>query len=193
MEFANDINEYLDTSRSLLGTIDVKNIDSAIRFLLDAYRSDSTVYILGNGGSATTAEHLACDFNKGLSFGLERRFNMVCLCDNIATVMAYANDCGYENVFVNQLQGRLKEGDVLICISGSGDSKNVIKAAEFAKERKNTVITMTGHSGGRLREISDCPIHVMINDQQKIEDSHLIIGHLIAQIIGKEIGHPMCL
>jgi len=192
MEFAEGIKTYMESLHRTIDSVDIGMIDSAISLILGAYESGSSIYIMGNGGSAATASHLACDYNKGLSLGSDRRFDMICLCDNMASVMAYANDCGYENIFLYQLQGKLKKGDILVCISGSGNSINVVKAAEYAREHGNAVITMTGYSGGKLKGISDCPIHVPINDMQKVEDCHMIVGHLMAQIIGRKLNHPLC-
>lgn len=183
---------YFDGLQNAFSKIDCNTISDSVDLILDCYNSQSSIYIFGNGGSAATASHIACDFNKCVSFNLEEKFNCVCLCDSTPTIMALANDCGYENVFYHQLEGKLKKEDAVIAISGSGNSSNVIKAAEYAKKVGAKVITFTGYSGGKLLELSDCPIHVPINDMQKTEDCHMIVGHMIVQILAKHFGHPLC-
>lgn len=160
--------------------------------LLEAYESDSNIFIFGNGGSSATASHYVVDFNKGVSIKLDKKFRLICLNDNIPSIMAIANDCGFENVFLMQLEGRLNKGDILIAISGSGNSKNVIKAVEYAKSQGNRVLSLTGYSGGKLLELSDVPIHVNINDMQVAEDVHMMLCHMIASTLARSFGHPMC-
>ena len=98
----------------------------------------------------------------------------------------------YENVFSMQLEGKLKKGDVIFAISGSGNSKNVIKAIEYAKAQGNEIVSLTGYSGGKLLELSDHPIHVNINDMQIAEDVHMMLCHMMSSIIAKKFGYPMC-
>ncbi|MDD2626631.1 MAG: SIS domain-containing protein, partial [Candidatus Methanomethylophilus sp.] len=105
---------------------------------------------------------------------------------------AIANDCGYEHVFEYQLEGKLVSGDVLIAISGSGNSENVLRAVRYAKDQGCTIIAMTGYNGGKLRLLADCSIHVPINDMQKVEDVHMMALHLMAQTLDMYFGHPMC-
>ena len=107
-------------------------------------------------------------------------------------MMAIANDCGYENVFSIQLEGKLNEGDVIFAISGSGNSINVIKAVKYAKEKGNAIISLTGYDGGELLKLSDYPIHVNVNDMQVTEDIHMMLCHLMSSTIAKILGHPMC-
>lgn len=191
-EFIPKIDDYLERLKKAFDALDRKQIQDVMDTLLRAYESESTIYIFGNGGSASTASHYVCDFNKGVSIKLEKKFRFVCLNDNTATVMAIANDCGYENVFSMQLEGKLKKGDVIFAISGSGNSKNVIKAVEYAKQQGNEIISLTGYDGGKLLQLSDHPIHANINDMQIAEDVHMMLCHMISSIIAKKFGHPMC-
>lgn len=191
-DFVSKIDEYAGRLKAALDNVDRDQINKVMNVLLKAYESESTIFIFGNGGSASTASHYVCDFNKGVSIKLPKKFRFVCLNDNTATVMAIANDCGYENIFSMQLEGKLKKGDVLIAISGSGNSKNVIKAVEYAKEQGNEIISLTGYDGGILLKLSDYPIHVNINDMQIAEDIHMIMCHMISSIIAKKFGCPMC-
>lgn len=182
---------FSELSRALAAT-DRGSIELMIDTIMRAYEHGSTVYICGNGGSAATASHIVCDFNKGISMHHDKKFRFVCLNDNIATMMAISNDIGYEQVFVMQAEGRVREGDILIGISGSGNSENVLLVAEYFKRLGNTVVGLTGYSGGRLAEMADVSVHVPVNDMQKAEDAHMSILHLCAQIIARGLGRPLC-
>lgn len=186
------IENYIDTLSKTLERMDKGPIDAAIDSLLKAYESESTVYIFGNGGSGSTASHIVCDFNKGISMHFDKKFNFVCLNDNVAIMLAIANDCGYENVFQMQLEGRLKKDDIVIAISGSGNSKNVLKAVDYANSLGNIVISLTGYSGGELIHSSDIAIRAPVDDMQKTEDVHMMILHMMAQIVSNRLGHPLC-
>ena len=192
VDFTPKIDEYIGRLRKAFDSLDKGQIDDVINVLLKAYEKENNVFIFGNGGSASTASHCVCDFNKGVSAELDKKFRFVCLNDNTATVMAIANDCGYENIFSMQLEGKLKKGDVVFAISGSGNSKNIIKAVEYAKQQGNEIISLTGYDGGKLLKLSDHPIHVDINDMQVAEDVHMMICHMISSTVAKEFGHPMC-
>lgn len=192
VDFTSKIDEYAGRLKTVFDSLDREQINDVINVLLRAYEAEKTIYIFGNGGSASTASHYVCDFNKGVSVKLEKKYRFICLNDNVATVMAIANDCGYENVFSMQLEGKLEKGDIVFAISGSGNSKNVIKAVEYAKEQGNEIISLTGYDGGKLLKLSDHPIHVNVNDMQIAEDIHMIICHLISSTIAKRFGHPMC-
>ncbi len=190
--FVPKIDDYLERLKKAFDALDRKQIDDVMETLLKAYENENIIYIFGNGGSASTASHYVCDFNKGVSIKLEKKFRFVCLNDNTATVMAIANDCGYENVFSMQLEGKLKKGDIIFAISGSGNSKNVIKAVEYAKQQGNEIVSLTGYDGGKLLQLSDHPIHADINDMQIAEDVHMMLCHMMSSIIAKKFGHPMC-
>lgn len=185
MDYKNDIKKYLDEEIEIIKHLDVEAINDAMNLLEETREKGTTVYLIGNGGSAATASHMQNDFNKGISEGLDKKYNFCCLCDNFATVMAIANDDCYENVFYNQLLNRLKPGDVLIAISGSGNSKNVIKAVEYAKSKGNKVIGFTGYDGGKLKTMSDISLHVPLNNMQIAEDVHTIFNHTMMYILCK--------
>lgn len=192
MAIAADVNDYLVRLADTVEKIDKDSIRKVIDVLLETREKGGRIFIFGNGGSAATASHYVCDFNKGVSIDLDKKFDFVCLSDNTATMMAIANDIGYDFVFSKQLEGRLRKGDVVIAISGSGNSKNVIKAVEYAKENGNKIISLTGYNGGKLLQLADYSIHANINDMQIAEDVHMIMCHLMASTIAKELGHPMC-
>jgi D-sedoheptulose 7-phosphate isomerase len=183
MDFKNEISNYLKEEIEIISNLDVSAINDAMNLLEETRNNGTTVYLIGNGGSAATASHMQNDFNKGISEGLEKKYNFCCLCDNFATIMAIANDDCYENVFYNQLLNRLKPGDVVLAISGSGNSKNVIKAVEYAKSKGNKVIGFTGYDGGKLKSLSDISLHVPLNNMQIAEDVHTIFNHTMMYVL----------
>ncbi len=183
---------YLSELSSAMERIDLKAVDAAIELMMEAHRRGSRIFTAGNGGSSATASHIVCDFNKGISANTKDKFEMVCLSDSIPTITAIANDYGYDQIFVFPLKGRMKDGDILLAISGSGNSKNVLNAAEYAKEMGNKIIAMTGFSGGALSKIADVNIHLPLDDMQKAEDAHMIILHLMARAIAEQYGVSMC-
>ena len=185
--YENDIAAYIKKEIEVLKGLDISSINAVMNALVDAYESDGNIYIFGNGGSASTASHFQNDFNKGISENLEKKFNFVCLNDNIPTVMAIANDSGYEYVFEHQLKGRLKRKDLVIAISGSGNSVNVIKAIEYAKKQGVKTIGLTGFSGGKLAELVDISFNVQINDMQITEDVHMILDHLMMSVLMRKL------
>lgn len=187
-----NIEYYVDTLSKTLEQMDKGPINDAIESLISAYESESTVYIFGNGGSGSTASHIVCDFNKGISMHFDKKFHFVCLNDNVATMLAIANDWSYDDIFQMQLEGRLKKGDVVIAISGSGNSKNILKAVDYAKSMGNIVISLTGYNGGKLMPVSDVAIRAPIDDMQKTEDIHMMVLHMIAKIISDRLGHSLC-
>lgn len=182
MDYRQKISEYLELEREVLKKLDIDAINAAMNLIMEAYTAKKKIYIFGNGGSSATASHYQNDFNKGLSEYVDTKFNFTCLNDNVATLMAIANDIGFEEVFRFQLRNKLEPGDIVIAISGSGNSQNVILAVEYAKEHGNQVIGMTGYNGGKLKELADISLHVDINSMQITEDVHMIFDHLIMSI-----------
>ena len=181
--FEEAIKNYIKTLQGVLDQLDHSAINSVLNLLVQATEKGKTIYIFGNGGSAATASHFQNDFNKGISEYTEKKFRFQCLNDNIATVLAIANDISFDEIFRFQLDGRLREGDLVIAISGSGNSKNVLYAAEYAKKQGNTVIGMTGFRGGQLKEICDVCLHAPINSMQITEDIHMIFDHLMMSVL----------
>jgi D-sedoheptulose 7-phosphate isomerase len=187
VDYTADIKAYAQLEIRALQSLDTSEINELLNALDEARRRGATVYVMGNGGSAATASHFANDFNKGLSEHLAKPFRFVCLSDNTATVTAIANDAGYDAIFEFQLRGRVAKGDVAICISGSGNSSNVIKAAEFAKSAGATVVGLTGFDGGRLRRIADISLHVPVMSMQIAEDVHLMFNHLMMAVLYRRL------
>lgn len=177
------IDNYFNLLKQSVDGLDRKAIISFVDLLLEARKNGNNIYIMGNGGSASTASHFTCDFNKGLSYKKDIRFKMICLNDNIATMLAYSNDLGYENVFVEQLKNFLKKDDVVIGISGSGNSKNILNAIEYANHLGAKTVGLTGFDGGKLKNIVDVSIHADVNNMQVAEDVHMTICHMLYSVM----------
>jgi D-sedoheptulose 7-phosphate isomerase len=180
--------EYIEQLKNVLDAFPYDQFEHMIDAFVTAYRNGNQIFVMGNGGSASTASHWACDINKGCLCGNSRRFRMICLNDTIPTVLAYANDVGYEDIFVEQLKNFFQSSDVVIGISGSGNSKNVLKAIEYAKRNGGFTVGLCGYSGGRLYQMVDIPLLVKINDMQKVEDVHMIVVHMTMQRLVKELN-----
>lgn len=187
MDYNELIETYLEQEIDILKRIDVSAVNEVLNLLEAGMKGEATIYVFGNGGSAATASHFQNDFNKGVSEHIDKKFRFLCLNDNIATIMAVANDIGYEEVFRFQLQGKIKKGDILMAISGSGNSPNVINAVEYGKKQGCKVVGLTGCSGGRLKELSDISLHVPINSMQITEDVHMIFNHLMMSVFYKSM------
>lgn len=183
MDFKNDITAYLGRLKSAIDLIPVADLNTLMNLLLNARNEGRQIFIMGNGGSAATASHFVCDFNKGLSYGKPKRFKFICLNDNIPTLMAYGNDTSYEDVFVEPLKNFLNIGDLVIGISGSGNSKNVLNAFEYANEQQAVTIALTGYNGGKLKQMAMHNVHIPVNDMQITEDLHMVLDHCMMKIL----------
>ena len=141
----------------------------------------STIYIIGNGGSAATASHMQNDLGSGLKSREILDLNILSLCDNISVLTALANDNGYENIFLMQLINKIKANDVLIAISASGNSPNIVKAVEYARDIGSKIVGLTGFDGGLLKNLSDISYHIQTNDGEYglVEDMHMMLDHMI--------------
>lgn len=173
------ISSYFDREIEVIKKLNIDEINEAIQAIWAAYEREATIYVFGNGGSAATASHFVCDFNKGISEKKDKKFNLVCLSDNVPQMMAIANDISYDEVFRFPLINKLKSTDLVIGISGSGNSKNVIRAVEYAKEIGAPVIGITGYHGGKLKELADYHMDAMVDDMQISEDIHMIFDHMM--------------
>jgi len=183
MKFEQSIKNYLNILQNTINSKNSTEIDAYLEILMTAYERGSTIFIFGNGGSAATASHIATDLNKGISYGLDKRFRVMALTDNFSTVSAYSNDTSYDDVFIEQMKNFIRDNDIAIGISGSGNSKNVIRAIEFANARGNTTVGITGYDGGILRKIAKLSVNANINDMQVSEDIHMILGHLTMKVL----------
>lgn len=182
MDYRNDIREYFEKEIEVINSLDIDSINNVMNLLDETFENEKMIYIFGNGGSAATASHFQNDFNKGISEHTNKKFRFLCLNDNIATVMAIANDIGFDEVFRFQLKERLQPGDIVVAISGSGNSSNVINAVEYARLKGNKIVGITGFKGGELKKIADYSLHAPVNSMQITEDIHMIFDHLIMSI-----------
>jgi D-sedoheptulose 7-phosphate isomerase len=184
------IEEYLAKLGTSLKNMKVYEIEKAAEILLEARNRKANVFVCGNGGSALTASHLACDLNKGASYRREARFRVIPLTDNIGTIMAYANDVDYQCIFVEQLKNHFNRGDVVIGFSGSGNSENVIRAIEYANDNEGITIGITGYNGGRLKKVAKNSINANIEDMQISEDIHMVICHILMKLLSEPCIQP---
>jgi D-sedoheptulose 7-phosphate isomerase len=178
MSFARD---YFTKVIETIKILDYGEFDNGIGLVEAALKAKKPVITFGNGGSGATASHFICDWNKGISYGQENRIKGICLNDSFPTVMAYANDVSYESVFVEQLKNFIAPDCLVIALSGSGNSKNVLKAVEFANHHEAQTLGLVGCDGGQLKKLALHSIWIRINDMQVTEDLHLSFGHMTMQ------------
>ena len=186
-KYFGDIGAYADAYYDRLSLaaayIDRGALAGAVRILKGALDRDAQIFSCGNGGSASIANHLLCDFAKGIQTDTPHRPRVVSLASNVEILTAIANDISYDDVFVYQLATQAREGDVLMTISSSGDSENIIRALAHARANGIPTIAMTGFSGGRSRKNADVHIHVSGDNYGVVEDTHQSIMHLLAQFL----------
>lgn len=181
----NIIDNYIINIKNSLDSINSKDIEDIANLIINTTKNKSKIFIFGNGGSASTATHFACDINKSASD--DNKYRVICLNDNIATILAYSNDMTYEDIFIEQLKNFLDINDIVIGISTSGKSKNILKAIEYANMKNITTISLTGYDGGTLKKISKYNINININNTQISEDVHLSVIHMILNILKNNI------
>jgi D-sedoheptulose 7-phosphate isomerase len=184
---------FLDESVRLLGRLDQTSIVSAKEILLDCYHRRGRVYTAGNGGSASTAQHFACDLAKYVIPDGARPFDVRCLTDNAPLYTAWANDADREDVFVNQMRGLLTANDVLIAISvhgGSGFSADLVRAVRFANEMGARTIALVGFDGGILHREATCSVLVPVDSTPQTEAIHLVVEHLLMWLIKDDLAAP---
>lgn len=183
--------EYLNQLKNNLEILDLKRIDRIVDTLLRAYKNNKQIFIMGNGGSAILASHFACDLRKetlqNIYANQEKKFKITSLTDNIALITAFSNDLGYEYIFSQQLNNLISEGDVVIGISASGNSKNIINAINLAKKNKAITIGFLGFDGGKLKDIVDFKILIKTDHYGIIEDIHSTLQHMICSILKEKI------
>ena len=183
MNYLEALKAYRDREIDVFQRLNLEDVNAVMNVLENARITGKRVYTCGNGGSAATASHYVCDFNKGVSESLDVKHNFECLNDNQPTLMAVANDIGYDEVFRYPLRNKMKAGDILIGISSSGNSKNVVNAFEYAKEIGGITVAIVGYSGGKLKEMADYCIHVEIDDMQISEDLHMVLDHMMMWVL----------
>jgi D-sedoheptulose 7-phosphate isomerase len=192
------IDGYLAEMRQVMDALSREQIDRAVEALFEAWRRNATVFLIGNGGSASTATHFACDLSKVTISEGKPRLRAVSLCDNAALISAWINDSGFEHVFSEQLRSLMRSGDVLVALSvhgGSGQdrggpwSQNLLQAVRVAREEFGaTVIGFTGFDGGALGKLADIWVHVPVNSTPQVESFHLSLEHLVTFCLKERIA-----
>lgn len=184
MESSKIISRYIEESIICLNKLKLlsNKIEKISSILIDARENGKNVFVCGNGGSGSTASHMHCDFDKTASMLGRKRMKTYSLVDNMPIILAIGNDQSYNDIFVEQLKNSMKPKDVLIAISSSGNSANVINAAKYAKKIKGMVIGFTGFKGGKLKPICDECIVVPSNSMYRIEDIHLMLNHILVSV-----------
>ena len=177
------LQSYLAGSAETLRDLPVATIDRIVEVLIEAQRAERFIYVMGNGGSAANAEHFVNDLGKGEARGFPRRFKMMSLTSNVALLTAWANDTDYEHVFAEQLRNFVQPGDVVMALSGSGNSRNVLNAVQLGRERGAVTVGLTGLDGGKLEPLCDHCVIVPSHDMQHIEEMHLVVLHSIYSAI----------
>jgi D-sedoheptulose 7-phosphate isomerase len=175
----NQIKNYLKIITSTIKDFDHEEVEVCCKVLLRAYKEDRNIFVCGNGGSAATASHFACDINKGVSNGLDKKFRIIALTDNIPLITAYSNDNHYDDIFIKQLKNFYVKGDLIIGISGS--------AVEYVNKNKGISIGWTGYKGGKLKEIVHHSVNANVMDMQISEDMHMILVHIVMKVLRKSL------
>ena len=174
---------YFDQGKAAAASVDAEKLEAAFVCLDAAYERGGMVYVCGNGGSASISNHLVCDHSKGGQTDTDLRPKVVSLSTNIEMITAIANDISFDDIFVYQLRTLAEDGDMLITISSSGDSENIVRAAGWAKEKRLDVIAFTGFDGGRSAKLATVNLHVESDNYGVVEDTHQSLMHILAQYI----------
>ncbi len=183
MKWKTAINTYLEEVQAVLAQMPQEPIARVIEVLMEGLHRGATIFTAGNGGSAATASHFAADLAKGAIVAGKPRFRVIPLTDNVPVITAWSNDVSYEVIFAEQVRNLLRAGDILILISGSGNSPNVLRAAEAAKAMGGITVGFSGYEGGKLAQVVDYPVVVPAHKMKQIEDGHMVLCHLIATIL----------
>jgi D-sedoheptulose 7-phosphate isomerase len=187
MKTAFDVPSYLEELSATIPQLSVPAIDGLVRLFLRAYENGRTIYLFGNGGSASLASHMTCDLGKGTAPTTGKRLRAVALTDNLALITAWANDTRYENIFAEQLENLLQPGDVAFAISGSGNSPNILAALAYARRAGAATAGITGFQGGQMKFLCDVCVVVPSDNMQIIEDLHLSVAHSVFRALRHEI------
>lgn len=181
--------QYLTALKMVIDNIDCAEVDETIELLAKAKEEGRQIFVIGNGGSAGSSSHFVTDMAKGAYNKDMTNFKITSLCDNVCMMTALGNDFGYEDIFTGQLRNVFNQGDILIAISASGNSPNVIKAIEYANSNGGTTIGLSGFSGGKLKELSSKCLHIPFDHYGLVEDAHMIICHVLAYYFMERSGN----
>jgi D-sedoheptulose 7-phosphate isomerase len=181
--YTSGIRNYLTRLQDVLTKVDVGEIAAIAEVIHKAYEQDKTVLVMGNGGSGSTASHMTSDMNKGACFTAKKKYRFLSLTDCTPLMLSLGNDVNFESIFSEQLKNYAKPGDVVIGISGSGNSPNILRAIEYAKEQGCVTVGVCGYQGGKLKAMADHSFHVKVDDMQLVEDVHMILVHVLMKVL----------
>ena len=182
------VSSHLESLCRLLTQLPVDRIDAAISLLLDARKAARRVYVMGNGGSASTAAHFACDLQKTTAIPGQAPLRAYALTDNAALLTAWANDTTYENVFSGQITALVEPGDVVVAISASGNSPNIVAGLAAAAHQGARTIALVGFDGGAASQLADVTVHIACHDYGLVEDVHSALGHAMTAAIRQAVA-----
>ncbi|MFH1067281.1 MAG: SIS domain-containing protein [bacterium] len=177
------VSSYQSRFCDIIQQVDKQAIEGAIALILEAWQAGRKIFTCGNGGSALAASHFITDWNKSIFMATGRPFYGICLNDNIGLLTAYANDVSYEDVFREQLKNFMSPKDLLLVISGSGNSPNVLRAVEYANENGGKTLAFCGFDGGKVKSLAQHAVWVPCHDMQICEDIHLVLGHMVMKAL----------
>jgi len=181
------VKEYLGGLKTCIDELSPQDIEAMANIIFDAYKKGKRVFVMGNGGSATTAMHFALDLQIGTAVAGKPRLRATCLADNVAFITALANDISYDSIFEEQLIGQLEDGDVVIGISASGNSPNILRGVEYARKNGAITIGFIGFGGGKLKNLVDKSIVLSKKNYQQVEDVHMVLAHIIPTWLKEKI------
>ena len=179
---------YKTRLNNILDQLTPENLEPVITTMIDTFKSGNTLFVAGNGGSAATASHMQVDFSFFVRYFTQYRPKIRALTDNVPMMTAVGNDTSFDDIFVEQLKGHFVAGDVLLCISASGNSENVVRAAQYANDNGGTSIAWVGFTGGKLKDVSTISLHLENEkgDYGPIEDMHMILDHMIVNYLAED-------
>ena len=177
------INKYFKAHADLASKLNIDMFQAGVDLIREKFEDGKKIITCGNGGSASTASHYITDWNKTVNLATGKKFRGISLCDNIGLMTAYGNDISYDEIFAGQLKAIMDEGDLLVAISGSGNSPNVVKAVEYANSIGGDTLAVVGYDGGKLKEVSQSAVWVESFDMQLCEDIHLMFGHMVMKTL----------
>lgn len=177
------VSNYLAAHHQLARNLDVKDFEIGIEMIKAAFESGNKIITCGNGGSALTASHYITDWNKMVNLATGKKFRGVSLCDNVGLITAYGNDLTYADIFAGQIDALMDEGDLLVAVSGSGNSSNVLKAIDAARRARGRVLGIVGYDGGKMMPMCDHSVWIPSFDMQLCEDVHLMFGHMVMKML----------
>lgn len=194
IDIKNTAKDYIEELKKTVDDIDLDKVQEIANIFIEAYNEDRTIFILGNGGSASTASHMSCDFGKNTLLNVydpkNKRIKVISLTDNVALMTAFSNDLTYEDVFAEQLLNLVNPKDIVVAISGSGNSPNVLRALKYAKDQGAITVGFLGfHNGGKARDLCDYDITIQSNSYGVVEDLHLMLNHLFTTCLTQMKEH----